>query len=44
MFVTQNIGAYVGYRTYEIDLEDADLQVDFNVLWKGLIVGGAVRF
>ena len=44
VFITENVGAYVGYRTYEIDLKDEDIGADFNFLWKGLIVGGAVRF
>ena len=44
VFVTDTIGAYVGYRTYEIDLTDDDIGLDFNLLWNGLIVGGAVRF
>jgi len=44
MFITQNVGAYVGYRTYEIDLKQEDLEVDVNLRWNGLIIGGAIRF
>ena len=44
MFITQNVGAYVGYRTYEIDLKEEDLEVDVNLRWNGLIIGGAIRF
>ena len=44
MFLTQNVGAFVGYRTYEIDLKKEDLEVDVNLRWNGLIIGGAVRF
>jgi len=43
MFITKNVGAYIGYRTYEIDLNEKNTQ-DFNLKWNGLIVGGAVRF
>jgi hypothetical protein len=44
MFITQHVGAYVGYRTYEIDLKEEDLDVDVNLRWNGLIIGGAVRY
>lgn len=44
MFITQNVGAHVGYRSYEIDLNDKSTQVGVSLKWTGLIVGGAVRF
>ena len=44
IFVTDRFGIYAGYRTYKIDLEDRDLELDFSVRWRGLLVGGAVRF
>ena len=44
MFITQSVGAYVGYRTYEIDLKEENLEVDVNLRWNGLVVGGALRF
>jgi hypothetical protein len=44
IFLTQNVGVYAGYRTYEIDLQEESSGLDFNLRWKGLIVGGAVRF
>ncbi len=44
MFITQNVGAYVGYRTYEIALKEEELEVDVNLRWNGLIIGGAIRF
>ena len=43
-FITQNIGIYAGYRTYELDFEDESVGVAVDLLWNGFVVGGAVRF
>jgi len=43
-FITQNIGLYAGYRTYELDFEDESVGLAVDLLWKGFVVGGAVRF
>ena len=44
MFITQNIGAYVGYRSYEVDLNDKGTRVGLRLKWTGLVIGGAARF
>ena len=47
-FVTQHVGVLAGFRSYEIDLDNVDVDVDlragFKLRWQGLVVGGTVRF